>query len=63
VENSALSAHFGKYPGLVGKLALILHVADDPGGTRVSGKTITKALYVAPYSSVRNIGDIRMLEE
>lgn len=26
-EHSALSAHFGKYPGLLGKLTLILHIA------------------------------------
>ncbi|MCK7581569.1 MAG: DUF3987 domain-containing protein [Chromatiales bacterium] len=27
-ESDPICAHFGKYPGLVGKLALILHVAD-----------------------------------
>jgi hypothetical protein len=53
-ENPALAAHFGKYPGLVGKLALILHVADDPGGKQVSLRTMTKALgwlqYLEPHA-------------
>jgi hypothetical protein len=53
-ENSALAAHFGKYPGLVGKLALILHVADDPDGKSVSARTLTKALgwiqYLTPHA-------------
>lgn len=39
-----LAAHFGKYPGLVGKLALILHVADDPGAREVSERTLLKTL-------------------
>jgi hypothetical protein len=34
-ENTPLAAHFGKYPGLVGKLALILHIADNPGEREV----------------------------
>jgi hypothetical protein len=53
-ENSALATHFGKYPGLAGKLALILHVADDPGRREVSALTLTKALgwiqYLTPHA-------------
>ncbi|MDR3158743.1 MAG: DUF3987 domain-containing protein [Zoogloeaceae bacterium] len=53
-ENPALAAHFGKYPGLVGKLALILHIADDPDGKQVSRRTLTKALgwlqYLEPHA-------------
>lgn len=49
-----LAAHFGKYPGLVGKLALILHVADDPGAHEVSERTLLKALawieYLTPHA-------------
>jgi putative DNA primase/helicase len=48
-ESSALATHFGKYPGLVGKLALILHVADDPDGREVSRRTLIKALAWAQY--------------
>jgi putative DNA primase/helicase len=52
--SAALSAHFGKYPGLVGKLALILHVADDPVGAAVSDRTLLKALawidYLTPHA-------------
>jgi hypothetical protein len=52
--NAALAAHFGKYPGLVGKLALILHVADDPDKTEVTGQSMLKALawlqYLAPHA-------------
>jgi putative DNA primase/helicase len=44
LEAPALSAHFGKYPGLLGKLALILHVCDEPDTTTVSESTLTKAL-------------------
>lgn len=43
-DSAALSAHFGKYPGLVSKLALILHVADDPAANEVSERTLLKAL-------------------
>jgi hypothetical protein len=53
-ENSPLGAHFGKYPGLVGKLALILHVADEPGAKEVSERTLLKALgwiqYLTPHA-------------
>jgi len=53
-ESGPVSAHFGKYPGLVGKLALIIHVADDPAGTEVSERTILKALawidYLTPHA-------------
>ena len=43
-DASAISSHFGKYPGLLGKLALILHIADDPNGRAVSEQTMMKAL-------------------
>jgi len=53
-ESGPIGAHFGKYPGLVGKLALTLHVADDPGGTAVSERTLCKALawidYLTPHA-------------
>ncbi len=39
-DSSPVAAHFGKYPGLVGKLALILHVADDPHEREVSERTL-----------------------
>jgi putative DNA primase/helicase len=49
-----LAAHFGKYPGLVGKLALIVHVADDPGAREVSERTLLKTLswidYLTPHA-------------
>ncbi len=50
-ESPALSAHFGKYPGLVGKLALILHVADEPMPKEIgiSEKTLRKALAWVGY--------------
>ena len=43
-EAGPIAAHFGKYPGLVGKLALSIHVADNPGATAVSDGTLLKAL-------------------
>ena len=53
-ESAPVSAHFGKYPGLVGKLALILHVADDPASNEVSEQTLLKALawvdYLIPHA-------------
>lgn len=53
-ESAPVSAHFGKYPGLVGKLALILHVADDPCSNEVSEQTLLKALawidYLIPHA-------------
>ena len=53
-ECPAISAHFGKYPGLVGKLSLILHVADDPDARQVSDRTLNKALawldYLTPHA-------------
>lgn len=53
-DSGPIAAHFGKYPGLVGKLALILHVADDPQGTEVSEQTLLKALgwikYLTPHA-------------
>jgi len=53
-ESGPIGAHFGKYPGLVGKLALTLHVADDPGQGEVSERTLLKALawlnYLAPHA-------------
>lgn len=49
-----LAAHFGKYPGAVGKLALSLHVADDPASKQVSDQTMIKALawlqYLKPHA-------------
>lgn len=54
VESGPLSAHFGKYPGLLGKLALILHVADEGAARVVSEVTMTKALawlqYLEPHA-------------
>jgi putative DNA primase/helicase len=53
-EHAALSAHFGKFPGLVGKLALILHIADEPEEKQVSKRTLIKTLawlqYLAPHA-------------
>jgi len=53
-ESAPLAAHFGTYPGLVGKLALILHVADDPASREVSERTLLKALawidYLTPHA-------------
>lgn len=50
----AVAAHFGKYPGLLGKLALVLHVADEPGCREVGARTLTKALawieYLEPHA-------------
>lgn len=53
-EGDAIAAHFGKYPGLVGKLALILHVCDCPEERLVSERTLLKALgwleYLTPHA-------------
>lgn len=53
-QNAAIAAHFGKFPGLVGKLALGIHVADDPDGREVSERTLLKALgwieYLTPHA-------------
>lgn len=53
-HNEPLQAHFGKYPGLVGKLSLILHLADEARSREVSATTITKALawidYLTPHA-------------
>lgn len=53
-ESGPIAAHFGKYPGLLGKLALILHVADDPESSKVSERTLLKALtwidYLTPHA-------------
>jgi hypothetical protein len=53
-ESAPIAAHFGKYPGLLGKLALILHVADDPAEREVSERTLLKALawidYLIPHA-------------
>ena len=50
----ALSAHFGKYPGLLGKLALAIHIADCPTEKEIGERTILKALawleYLAPHA-------------
>ena len=53
-ESAPIAAHFGKYPGLVGKLALILHIADDPATREVADRTMLKALawieYLIPHA-------------
>lgn len=48
-ESAAIGAHFGKYPGLLGKLTLILHVADDTTAREVSQRTLKKALAWIDY--------------
>ena len=54
IVSAPLAAHFGKYPGLVGKLALILHVADNRGVREVPVETMFKALawidYLTPHA-------------
>ena len=53
-DPAALSAHFGKYPGLLGKLALAIHIADCPTEKEIRERTILKALawleYLAPHA-------------
>lgn len=53
-ESGPVAAHFGKYPGLLGKLALILHVADGLASKEVSERTLLKSLawleYLAPHA-------------
>jgi len=53
-ERASVCAHFGKYPGLVGKLALIIHIADDPNSREVSDTSLLKALawidYLTPHA-------------
>jgi putative DNA primase/helicase len=53
-ESAPLAAHFGKYPGLLGKLSLILHIADEPEARAVSERTLLKALawleYLTPHA-------------
>ena len=53
-HSGPLQAHFGKYPGLVGKLSLIIHVADEIQASEVSARTIMKALawldYLTPHA-------------
>jgi len=53
-DSLALSAHFGKYPGLLGKLALSIHIADCPTEKEIGERTIMKALawleYLAPHA-------------
>jgi putative DNA primase/helicase len=46
---AAVSSHFGKYPGLLGKIALILHVADNPNASAVDTRTMLKALSWLEY--------------
>jgi hypothetical protein len=48
-ESAALCSHRGKYPGLLGKLSLILSVCDDPDSTDVSETTMQKALAWLEY--------------
>jgi hypothetical protein len=45
----AVASHFGKYPGLLGKLALILHVADEPDVRAIGQRTMLKALAWLEY--------------
>lgn len=53
-EVPALSAHFGKYPGLLAKLTLLIHCCDNPGTPRATEATLIKALswleYLAPHA-------------
>ena len=53
-ESGPMAAHLGKYPGLVGKLALITHVADDPSASEISEFSLLKALswiqYLTPHA-------------
>lgn len=53
-ESGPLCAHLGKFPGLVAKLALDIHVADHPTTKRVSERAILKALgwieYLTPHA-------------
>jgi len=53
-QNSAMASHLGKYPGLVGKLAIGIHVADEPCETEVSERTILKVMswvdYLTPHA-------------
>jgi putative DNA primase/helicase len=53
-ESAPVCAHFGKYPGLVGKLALIIHIADEPNSREVSDTSLLKALawinYLTPHA-------------
>lgn len=48
-DHGALAAHLGKFPGLLGKLAVIIHVADDPTGRVVSERSLIKALTWLEY--------------
>ncbi len=52
--SAPLASHFGKYPGLVGKLSLSIHIADDGQGKQISLRTLTKALawlqYLTPHA-------------
>lgn len=52
--SAPLASHFGKYPGLLGKLCLIIHIADDGQSKSVSIRTLTKALawlqYLTPHA-------------
>lgn len=53
-ESLALASHFGKYTGLLGKLALIIHLADYPTDKEISERTLLKALawleYLTPHA-------------
>ena len=44
VRGGPLAAHLGKFPGLLGKLALSLHLADEADREQVSLRTIEKAM-------------------
>lgn len=53
-ESAPVSAHFGKFPGLLAKLALIMHIADEPDAKAVSARSLLKALgwikYLTPHA-------------
>jgi hypothetical protein len=53
-DSPAVSSHFGKYPGLLGKLALIIHIADQPSERAVGERTMRKAIswleYLEPHA-------------
>jgi putative DNA primase/helicase len=49
-EHPSMRSHLAKYPRMVGALALILHLADNPmGGGPVSSRALARALATAEY--------------
>ena len=45
----ALESHLAKYPSLVPSLALLCHLADEPGGGPVSRSAVQRAVASAEY--------------